>query len=106
MPQDLYRLIARYRWLQQELSQHTGADEVANAARVAEALENVFLQIVRFQAEDPSISYCQIEFLLTMLAEGTRDKKMRRMLREAALTHVKRLAERAAPTTRYAMAVD
>lgn len=105
MPQDLFRLIARYRWLQQELSQHLAANETANAAHVTDALEEVFLLIVRFQAEDPSISYCQIEFLLAMLAEGTRDKKLRQMLREATLAHVKRLADRAAPS-RFPIAAE
>ncbi len=107
MPQELFRLIARYRWLQQELSQHVQAGETANAAHVAEAVEEVFLRIVHFQAEDPSISYCQIEFLLAMLAEGSRDKKLRQMLRDATLAHVKRLADRAKPAgTRSVVAVE
>ena len=99
MAHELFRLIARYRWLQQELSAHAQANETANAAHVAEALEEVFVGIVQYKAEDPEISYCQIEFLLSMLTEGTRDRKIRQMLRDAALMHVKWLADRAAPAT-------
>lgn len=101
MPDELFRLIARYRWLQQELAEHNHAGKTANASHVAQAIENVFLEIVKFQAEDASISYCQIEFLLSMLADGTRDRKLRTLLRDVALAHVKRLADRAGPDGRH-----
>lgn len=96
LPEELFRLIARYRWLQQELAEHNRAGETANAAHVAEAVEDVFVRIMQFQAQDPNISYCQLEFLLSMLADGTRDRKLRRMLCDVALSHIKRLVDGAA----------
>lgn len=95
VPHELFKLIARYRWLQQELAEHNRPGGAANAAHVTRAIEEVFLQIVEFQADDASISYCQIEFLLSMLTDATRDRKLRQLLRDVTLAHVKRLADRA-----------
>ena len=93
---DLARLIARYRFLQGELDCESLRDAPCRAA-AASALDDVFLQIVRFQAEEPAISYRQIEFLMTFLAEGLPDAEMRRLISTEALAHVRRLMERVGP---------
>jgi hypothetical protein len=97
MPNELARLITTYRWLQQELDLQKDAGSRSNAVHVAEQLEAIFLQIVRHPSEDPSICYRQIEFLLGVLAEGPPDRKMRRLLRDEVLVHVKRLATKIDP---------
>jgi hypothetical protein len=96
---DLARLIARYRFLQGALdSASLGRTQCGVAASAA--LSEVFLQIVRFEAEDPAISCRQIEFLLGFLAEGHPDPELRRLISKEALAHVRRLADKAGPGTR------
>lgn len=92
--QDLARLIATYKWLLGERDSQRGLNAAANARHIDAALDDVFLRIARFPAEDPRISCHQIEFLLAVLSEDGADQASRALVCEAVLDHVKRLAAR------------
>ncbi|MDX2156483.1 MAG: hypothetical protein SFW09_08225 [Hyphomicrobiaceae bacterium] len=92
MPTELARLIARYQWLQQESSrQGTVASRNASLS-IADALDAVFLEIVKHPTQDPWIRYRQIAFLLGVMAD-TREGRVRAALRDQILAHVKRLTD-------------
>jgi hypothetical protein len=91
--QDLARLIARYQWLQDELGKPGVVAGLSGTARIADAMNEVFLEIVKYPAEDPRISRRQIAFLLTVLAEHSGDVTTRNVLRDEILAHVTRLAD-------------
>ncbi len=67
--QALSRLIASYRILQSKLAEHTSIGASANTRHLSQALDDAFLEIVRFEADDPGIVCSQIEFLLAMMAD-------------------------------------
>lgn len=92
--QALSRLIASYRILQSKLAEHTSIGASANTRHLSQALDDAFLEIVRFEADDPGIVCSQIEFLLAMMADGASDASARSALRDEVLLHVRRLAER------------
>jgi hypothetical protein len=93
---ELAKLIARYRWLQAETGGSGLVARPEGPVPINAALNEVFLQIITFPAEDPRISYRQIEFLLEVLADGNTDRSLRQELRDHVLTHVKRLTDRIA----------
>lgn len=92
---DIYRLIASYRWLAQELANRANSGATANGRALREELDDVFLRIVRSPADDPEVCCVQINFLVSALADLDHDADVRAMLRDTAIGHVKRLASRA-----------
>lgn len=93
--QLLSRLIASYRTLQSRLAHETSLGSHANARHLSQALDDAFLEIVRFEADDPGVSCSQIEFLLAMMTDSGSDVAARAALRDEVLNHVRRLAGRA-----------
>lgn len=91
---ELARLVASYRWLTEERAKASGPKAKENAAVIDAQLDDVFLKVLRFPAEDPQISYLQIEFLVGLLAERGREDTSASVLQEALLGHVKRLADK------------
>lgn len=91
---DIYRLIASYRWLAQELADRSSSGATSNGRVLREEMNDVFLRIVRSPADDPEVSCVQINFLVTALADEDHDADVRAMLRDTAMGHVKRLASR------------
>lgn len=94
MPQDLASLITQYRWLRSELGAPATVQQRLHEVEISDALDALFLEIVRFKACDPRISYRQIEFLLEIMAEARTDREARALLGKEVLVHVKRLADR------------
>lgn len=93
MTHELARLISQYQWLKNQ-SEHEGSVEsAAGPMSVTEAQDRVFLDILRFPAKDPQVSYRQIAFMLELLADERRDADTRLLLRDAVLEHVKRMAD-------------
>lgn len=91
---ELARLVASYRWLTEERARAPVDRSGATAAVIDANLDEVFLKILRFPAEDPQISYLQIEFLVGMLGERGRDESAAPMLQDALLGHIKRLTDK------------
>ena len=95
MTNELVRLITEYKWLRQ-VEGHSGVlTGYSREESVSDALNRVFMNIVRFPADDPRVSYCQIAFLLELMAdESFSDSTSRFLLRDAVLGHVKRITDR------------
>lgn len=91
---DLTRLITQHRWLVQERAEQKQSRRAIDLSYVDAEIESLFLQIMRYPADEPRIGYAQIEFLVTALAEGDHDSTVRGLLKDAVLAHVGRLAGR------------
>lgn len=91
---DLARLITQHRWLVQERAEQKRSRRAIDLSLVDAEIESLFLQIMRYPADEPRIGYAQIEFLVTALAEGDHDGHVRQLLKDAVLVHVGRLAGR------------
>ena len=91
---DLTRLIAQYRWLDQERAARLQEGVTLDLPQIDAEMSSLFLRIVRFRTDEPRISCAQIDFLVTALAEGDHDASVRGVLKEAVLAHVVRLAGR------------
>ena len=89
---ELARLIASYRWLTREHEIQVVAAAEANARHIHDAMNAVFMQIVRFSTDEPEIICFQLEFIVKTLAEDRHEAPVRSLLCDAALAHVKQLA--------------
>ena len=97
MPAELGRLIAQYHWLQSQDRDGELLSTSKGHKTVAQAMDDVFLDIVSFPATEPRLCYSLIAFLLDVLASDLEgDRVGRAFLRDTALVHVKRLTDRAA----------
>lgn len=93
---DLSHLIASYQRLSGKRFEQSGRGAVSNVAAITDAMDDTFLRIVSFPTDDAQVCYQQVELLMSLLAEPETDAASRELLRTVALTHVKRLADRAA----------
>ena len=87
---ELRRLLASYVWLRRELEamRKDGRDAVALEQRLGEA----FVGILQFRCDSAAVTRHQVEFLVTLLAEGGHDAESRALMRDAILRHVATLS--------------
>lgn len=90
---EFKRLFDSYDFVNRALTEHGHALAPVDVARLERDRDDLFLQLVRFTANDPRVTLAQVRLLLSSLAALATHANQAELLRAACLTAVERLAD-------------
>lgn len=94
MQDDVQRLLATYRWLQDERNRASGQHRDVMIGQIDQELDRLFLEIVRYPSKWPAVSALQIEFVLNHLASLSTDTEQAGVLADVCRSHLQTLLGR------------